>query len=64
LPETQGQGIGRKITDIFINNLKDLNVTALHLEVGKTNSGAIKFYERMGFQIIVEYEHSIAYGMK
>ena len=63
LPETQGQGIGRKLMDIFISNLKELEVPALHLEVGKTNSGAIKFYERMGFQIIKEYEHSIAYGI-
>jgi len=64
LPETQGQGIGRKIMDIFMNNLKKLNVPALHLEVGKTNIGAIQFYEKMGFQIVKEYEYSIAYGMK
>ena len=63
LPETQGQGIGRKIMDIFLNNLKELNVPALHLEVGKANSGAVKYYERVGFQIIMEYEHSIAYGI-
>ncbi|NOX65295.1 MAG: GNAT family N-acetyltransferase [Chlorobi bacterium] len=64
LPETQGHGIGRKIIDVFINKLKELQVPALHLEVGKSNPGAIKFYERMGFQIIKEYESSIAYGMK
>lgn len=64
LPETQGQGIGRKIMEIFINNLKEFKVPALHLEVGKTNTGAIKFYERVGFQIIKKYDHSIAYGFK
>ena len=64
LPETQGQGVGRKIMDAFINKLKELNVPSLHLEVGKKNPGAIKYYEKMGFTIIKEYEHSIAFGMK
>ncbi len=42
LPETQGQGLGRKAMEVFIDKLKQLNVDALHLEVGKSNSGAIK----------------------
>lgn len=64
LLETQGKGIGRKLMEVFINNLKGLNVPALHLEVGKANPGAIKFYKKMSFQIIKEYDHSIAYGIK
>jgi len=64
LPETQGQGIGRKIMDVFINKLKELNVPAVHLEVGKANPGAIKFYKKLGFEKIKEYEYSIAFGMK
>lgn len=64
LPETQGQGFGRKIMGVFINKLKELNIPALHLEVGKTNPGAIKFYEKLGFETIKEYEFSIAFGMK
>jgi ribosomal protein S18 acetylase RimI-like enzyme len=64
LRETQGQGIGRKIMEVFITRLKELNVTALHLEVGKANPGAIKFYEKTGFHKIHEYEYSIAFGMK
>lgn len=63
LPETQGQGLGRKIMDLFIDRLKELNVSALHLEVGKKNHGAIKFYKKLGFAIIKEYQHSIAFGM-
>jgi len=64
LPETQGQGVGRKIMETFINKLIELNVPALHLEVGKKNQSAIKFYEKVGFTIIKEYEFSIAFGMK
>ena len=64
LPVAQGQGMGRKLMDVFINRLKELSVPALHLQVGKSNSGAVKFYERVGFHIIKEYELSIAFGMK
>lgn len=61
LPE--GQGMGRKLIEIFINKLKEMKVQALHLEVGKRNINAIKFYEKIGFRIIKEYEWSIAYGI-
>ena len=64
LPEIQGKGLGRKMIELFINKLSELDVKALHLETGKSNTGAIKFYERLGFHIIKEYEKSIAFGMK
>jgi ribosomal protein S18 acetylase RimI-like enzyme len=62
LPEAQGHGFGRKLMDTFINKLRELKVPALHLEVGKRNPGAIKFYEKMDFKIIAEYEFSISFG--
>jgi ribosomal protein S18 acetylase RimI-like enzyme len=40
-----------------------MRVSALHLEVGKKNVGAVKFYRKVGFHIITEYEYSIAFGM-
>ena len=64
LPVAQGQGLGRKIITTFTDNLKQLNVPALHLEVGKKNEGAVAFYERVGFHRIEEYEYSIAFGMQ
>lgn len=64
LPEVQGLGMGKKLIKTFINKLRELNITALHLEVGKGNTGAINFYEKVGFHIIKEYEKSIAYGIK
>ena len=63
LPITQGKGIGKKIMLTFINKLKELNVEALHLEVGKKNEGAIGFYKKMGFHEIVDYEYSIGFGI-
>ncbi len=64
LPEGQGKGMGRKLIDTFCAKLVELKVEALHLEVGKRNVNAIQFYEKMGFQLVHEYENSIGYGIK
>lgn len=63
LPEGQGQCMGRKLIETFCNKLIEMKVNALHLEVGKRNTNAIKFYEKIGFKQIKEYEWSIAYGI-
>jgi ribosomal protein S18 acetylase RimI-like enzyme len=63
LPRVQGQGMGRKLIEMFTGKLREMGIPALHLEVGKANPGAIKFYERTGFNRIKEYEKSIAFGM-
>lgn len=64
LPVAQGKGMGRKLMDVFMDRLRSLSVPALHLGVGKSNVGAIKFYERMGFHRIKEYEKSILFGIR
>lgn len=64
LPQGQGKGFGRRLIDTFVRRLRELRVPALHLEVGKRNPGAIKFYQRTGFHVIKEYEWSIAFGMR
>lgn len=64
LPTTQGKGLGRKLISVFIDKLKELGSPALHLEVGKTNIGAIEFYKKVGFHVIHDYEFSIGFGMK
>ncbi len=63
LPVCQGQGLGRKLMHTFTDRLRELGVPALHLGVGKRNSGAVKFYERVGFHIIKESDDGIAFGM-
>ena len=63
LPVGQGHGMGRILMDTFLDRLRALKVPAVHLQVGKANPGAIKFYERMEFQVIKEYEYAIAFGM-
>ncbi|MBX3009080.1 MAG: GNAT family N-acetyltransferase [Melioribacteraceae bacterium] len=64
LPEGQGHGLGKKLIHIFAEKLIELGVKALHLEVGKKNKNAQLFYEKVGFNIIKEFEYSIAYGMQ
>lgn len=64
LPEGQGHGLGKKLIHIFAEKLIELEVKALHLEVGKKNKNAQLFYEKVGFHIIKEFEYSIAYGMQ
>ena len=64
LPEAQGHGMGRQLIDIFNRKLRELEVSAVHLQVGKTNTGAIAFYQRVGFHVIKDYEKAIAFGMK
>lgn len=63
LPNLQGQGMGRKLIETFAQKLKVMGVAAVHLQVGKKNEGAVKFYKRVGFHIIKEYEFVIAFGM-
>lgn len=60
---TRGMGLGRKLISKFIDELKLKGVSALHLEVGKKNEGAIAFYRKVGFHVIKEYKKSIAFGM-
>lgn len=63
LPIGQGQGLGKKLMNTFIDKLKELKVPALHLEVGKKNQNAIGFYKKYGFHIIKEFELSVGMGI-
>jgi len=64
LPIVQGEGMGRKMINVFINKLRELKIPDIHLEVGKRNENAVSFYKKVGFEIIHEYEFSFAFGMK
>ena len=66
LPIGQGQGNGRRMIETFLARLRALNVSAVHLGVGKGNERAIRFYEKIGFEKVVHYDHWgwIGYGMR
>ena len=64
LPHAQGQGWGRRMIETFLERLRTLGVPAVHLGVGRRNTRAIHFYERVGFQRVFEGDGWIGYGMK
>jgi ribosomal protein S18 acetylase RimI-like enzyme len=63
LPIAQGQGWGRMLMQTFLTRLRALRVPGVHLGVGRRNTRAISFYERVGFQVIKSSERSICFGM-
>ncbi|MEV7972260.1 GNAT family N-acetyltransferase [Cellulomonas sp. NPDC089187] len=49
LPRTQGRGMGRRLIETLVGELRARGVPGLQLGVAETNTGAIAFYERVGF---------------
>jgi ribosomal protein S18 acetylase RimI-like enzyme len=64
LPVAQGKGWGRKMTSVFLEKLRELDIPGVELGVGKRNLNAIGFYETVGFRRLEETETSFTYGMK
>ena len=64
LPIAQGQGWGRALMQTFLTRTRALHVPGVHLGVGRRNTGAIAFYERMGFQPIKSSADGISFGMR
>jgi diamine N-acetyltransferase len=57
-PDQQGKGIGRKLIDYIIEEIKPKGATALELNVNRFNS-AVGFYQAIGFDIIREEDNAI-----
>jgi len=49
LPEWQGRGYGRALMAALVDGLRTAGVDGVHLELLKTNTGARRFYDRLGF---------------
>lgn len=49
LPETHGQGLGRRLIETLEAALREAGVPGLHLVASAENTGAIAFYRRVGF---------------
>lgn len=64
LPYAQGKGFGRRLIKSFVDRLREQNVSAVHLGVGRANENAINFYEHVGFHRLFEYEASFVCGMR
>ncbi len=63
LPQAQGQGHGRRMIETLLARLRALGVPGVHLGVSARNSGAIAFYERVGFTRLKDWPWGFTYGM-
>ncbi len=64
LPIAQGRGYGRKLIEVFLNQIQAQGVQGAHLIVSKNNQNAIGFYKQVGFQEIKQLAESIVFGQK
>ncbi|MBD7956201.1 GNAT family N-acetyltransferase [Microbacterium sp. Sa4CUA7] len=56
LPELQGQGWGRRLIDTLSDALRAQGVAALHLVASADNTGALAFYDRLGFERVPSHD--------
>jgi diamine N-acetyltransferase len=61
LPSQQGKGTGKFVIDFIINEIKNKGATALQLQVNRRNKAKL-FYEKLGFNIIKEFDFDIGSG--
>lgn len=62
LPEAQGQGWGRGLIDTLLEALRAAGVTGVHLVATTRNTGALAFYDRLGFQRVPSPEGDQAFA--
>lgn len=52
LPEARGRGIGRRCMAFLEERLADAGSTGIFLDVHPANSGALRFYEALGYRVV------------
>jgi len=60
----RGKGLGTAMTDAGIQHLRSLGCPGVMLGVGSDNTGAIRFYERYGFERLKKQNNDLLYGLK
>lgn len=63
LPETQGQGWGRRLIETLLSALREHGVPGVHLVASSENTGALAFYDRLGFARLPSPPGAQAFGM-
>ena len=64
LPETQGQGLGRRLIETLFAELTRRGVAGLHLGMDPNNTGAAAFYERLGMQPLPTAPGGQSFGVR
>lgn len=63
LPEAQGQGLGRRLIETLLDELRRRGVPGLHLAASDKNLGALAFYDRIGLTRLPSHEGVQAFGV-
>ncbi len=53
-PTFRGKGLGKALLNYYIERMREQNIAAVRIELFKTNSAGIKFFERAGFKQVSE----------
>lgn len=59
LPLAQGQGLGRRLIQTFIDTMKHNGSRGIHLGVSSDNLRALGFYNKLGFQEVQRFEDAV-----
>jgi ribosomal protein S18 acetylase RimI-like enzyme len=59
VPAFQGQRLGLRMMDAAIRALKSLRYHALTLTVTSQNAGAVRLYEKLGFQVVKKFAAAV-----
>ena len=59
LPRAQGQGMGKKMMDHFLNYVKESGSKGLHLGLSIRNKRAIQFYKKYGMKELKQNSETI-----
>lgn len=62
LPEMQGQGVGNQLLEYAVNLAKTGKISRITLEVRKSDSKVVQFYEKAGFKFTEELPDYYAKG--
>ncbi|MBR2415087.1 MAG: GNAT family N-acetyltransferase [Clostridia bacterium] len=62
LPDYQGKGIGTQLMNTLFAHLRNKKCRGIMLTVFRHNTGAVRFYERYGFDRIGENTNNIVFG--
>jgi ribosomal protein S18 acetylase RimI-like enzyme len=65
----RGEGVGRRLIDAYLSQLRELKIIGIHLETTSHNKAACHLYEKVGFQLLDErinrfWTHLLGYEVK
>lgn len=63
LPRAQGLGWGRRLIDTLAGELRTRGVPGVHLGVACENTGAIAFYQKVGFSLLQHHDWGLTLGL-